>query len=314
MKRRASIRIYLNWLRFLAGWAVVMVASASLAAWPDVPPVFRWQPQPGPAALPPGQTIPVLPDLTPTIPQEPDPKKPKPEKLTPQSRLSLVRYIHGEFARAVVPVPSVKKGYRIKVKGPADEQTMRMAAQGGSAANPGDTVQITRMEFRDKEILLDINGGSKKRRSWRDRIQISAGGNIPTVRTTQTNADAPSGSARGGATLILDFGGPVPEMTADEFKQILLPYLDFAKQRSAAVQWVETLPPEYQAAIKEKRALVGMDREMVVAALGRPEQRVRERDADGNETEDWIYGHPPAKTIFVKFMGDKVVAVREFPR
>lgn len=303
MKRRASIAI----------WAVVM-ALLSPAAWADIPPLFRWQPRPAPATLPPGQTIPVLPDLTPTTPQGTDATKPKAGKLTPESRLSLVRYIHGEFARAVVPVPSVKKGYRINVNAPADEQTMRMAAQGGSAANPGDTVQITRIEFRDKEVILDLNGGSKKRKSWRERIQISAGGTMPTVRTTQTNPDVPAGSGRGGATLILDFGGPVPEMSADDFKRLLLPYLDFAKQRSASVLWIETLPPEYQVAIKEKRAMVGMDREMVTAALGRPEQKVRERDAEGYETEDWIYGHPPGKTIFVKFIGDKVVAIREYPR
>lgn len=303
MKRRASIAI----------WTVASVLL-SPAAWADIPPLYRWQPQPAPATLLSGQTIPVLPDLTPTIPQERDPKKPKPEKLTPESRLSLVRYIHGEFAKAVVPVPSVKKGYRIKVNAPADEQAMRMAAQGGSAASPGDTVQITRMEFREKEIILDLNGGSKKRKGWRERMQVSVGGPVPTVRTTQTNSDAPSGPVRGGATLILDFGRPIPEMTPDEFKQILLPYLDFAKQRSASVIWVETLPPEYQQAIKEKRAMVGMDREMVTAAMGRPEQKIRERDEEGNETEDWIYGHPPGKTIFVKFIGDKVVAIREFPK
>jgi hypothetical protein len=51
---------------------------------------------------------------------------------------------------------------------------------------------------------------------------------------------------------------------------------------------------------------------MVLAAMGRPERKVRERDADGNETEDWIYGTPPDKTVFVTFQGDKVVRVRQF--
>jgi len=225
-----------------------------------------------------------------------------------------VRYIHGEFAKAVMPMPSVKKGYRIKVNAPPNERAMRTAAQGRAAANPGDAVQITGMKFRDKEIILDLNGGSKQRKRWRDRIQVSVGGPMPTVRTSQSNPDVTPGYQRAGATLIFDFGGPVPEMTPDEFKQLLLPYLDFSKQRSAAVHWVETLAPEYQEAIKDRRAVVGMDRDMVIAALGRPEQKIRERDADGNETEDWIYGHPPGKTIFVKFIDDKVVAVREYPR
>ena len=38
-----------------------------------------------------------------------------------------------------------------------------------------------------------------------------------------------------------------------------------------------------------------------------------ERDIDGVETEDWIYGHPPAKTVFVKFTGEKVTSVKQYP-
>jgi len=57
---------------------------------------------------------------------------------------------------------------------------------------------------------------------------------------------------------------------------------------------------------------VGMDREMVLAAMGRPDRKVRERDADGNDTEDWIYGNPPGRTIFVTFIGEKVARVQQF--
>ncbi len=80
------------------------------------------------------------------------------------------------------------------------------------------------------------------------------------------------------------------------------------------MQWIDTLPPDIKKAIQDKRAIVGMDREMVVAAIGKPEHKVRERDEDGNEIEDWIYGQPPSKTIFVRFLGDRVTSVKEFPR
>ena len=302
MKQRAAIAIL----------ASVLGASASSAS-PDIPPAYRWKADPGaPAVLPPGQTIPVLPNLEPTtLPQEQKAKSDKRERLKPESRLALVRYIHGEFARAVRPLPSLKKGFRIKAGQPVNEEALRNAGSRTVAANPGDTVQITRIEFREKEIVLDINGGSKERKRLRDRIQVSVGG-LPSVQTTQ-EAQTP-GYQRAGATLIIDFDGPVPDITPDEFKAFLSGYLDFSKQRSAAVHWVDTLPPEFQQAIKDKRATVGMDREMVIAAMGRPEHKVRERDAEGMETEDWIYGHPPGKTIFVKFAGEKVIAVREFPR
>jgi hypothetical protein len=85
-------------------------------------------------------------------------------------------------------------------------------------------------------------------------------------------------------------------------------------QHSAAVQWVETLPPDIRKAIQDKQPIVGMDHEMVLAAIGRPDRKVREKGPDGGEIEDWIYGKPPAKTIFVSFEGDKVTQVRQFPQ
>jgi hypothetical protein len=53
---------------------------------------------------------------------------------------------------------------------------------------------------------------------------------------------------------------------------------------------------------------------MVVAAVGKPDHKVRERDPDGNDIEDWIYGQPPSKTVFVRFTGDKVTSIKQFPK
>jgi hypothetical protein len=80
------------------------------------------------------------------------------------------------------------------------------------------------------------------------------------------------------------------------------------------VQWVDTLPPDIQRAIQEKQPIVGMDHDMVLAAMGRPDRKIREKGPDGNEIEDWIYGQPPEKTIFVSFEGDKVTKVHQFPQ
>ncbi len=102
-------------------------------------------------------------------------------------------------------------------------------------------------------------------------------------------------------------------MTPDELKLYLSSVLDFSKQRSAAVQWAESQPPEIREAIAAKRAEVGMDSEQVIAALGKAERKVRERQPDGTETEDWIYGQPPGKTIFVRFAHDKVIRVTPVP-
>lgn len=273
--------------------------------------VFRLHPAAGiQPEFPAGATVPVFPQFQ----QEPPPERPRADKLQLESKLELRRYVEFEFASAVKTIPGGKKGFRYHPGQPLDEQAWRNAT-GSSvpAANPGDKVQITKLEFKDKEIIVDINGGGKKKKSWRERIQISGGG-IPTVQTTTTGgAGGPPGFQGVGSTLILDYGGPVPDLTVAELKEHLSVFLDFEGQRSAAVHWIETLPPEFQQAIKERRAVVGMDREMVIAAMGKPEKKVREKDIDGLETEDWIYGHPPGETVFVKFAGDKVISVKEFP-
>jgi hypothetical protein len=103
-------------------------------------------------------------------------------------------------------------------------------------------------------------------------------------------------------------------MTPEDLEQFLSGVIDFSKQHSAAVQWVESLPPDIQKAIQDKQPVVGMDHEMVLAAIGRPDRKIREKGPDGNEIEDWIYGTPPAKTIFVSFEGDKVTQVHQYPQ
>lgn len=297
-----------------------LALAAALATAADLPKATALRPdarKPADAPSEPNQPPLAERDWQPAPPQQPAKKS---ERLQPYSRLSLVRFISGEFAKVVTPLPAVKPGFRVKPGEEVNQELLRNALmRGGSAGNPGDAVQITKLTFKDKEILVDINGGSKKGgKSWRERIEVGvSGGPMPRGRVEQVGgqqAAGPPGLRDRGATLILDFGRPLPDMTPDEFKASLGQFLDFSKQRSAAVHWVESLPPHYQQAIKEKRVLEGMDREMVIAAMGRPDNKVRERDAEGNETEDWIYGNPPAKTIFVKFIGDKVVAVREFPK
>ncbi|HYB59948.1 MAG TPA: hypothetical protein VEH50_00580 [Methylomirabilota bacterium] len=251
----------------------------------------------------------------PAMPEPADQEQTPPKKadtLQPYSELALVRYVDGEFAKVVTPLPAGRKGFHLKVGEPLDQGALRTAiGSNGSAANPGDKVQITKLTFRAKEIVVDINGGGRKGSSWKNHVQLEVGGAIPTVGTGQDTVASVQNSP--GATLYLDFDRPLPDMTPDELKADLSAMLDFSQQRSAAVQWVDTLPPEMKKAIEEKRAIVGMSRDEVIAAMGKPERKVRETQPDGTEREDWIYGAPPAKTVFVTFEGELVVKVEEFP-
>jgi hypothetical protein len=303
-----------NWL--VPTFAVFLLAAA------DVPGVERLRsPSNSIPAFPPGEDISVLPSLiwtvddpkTPSTPASPQ-KKPT---LQDQSRLDLIRYVSGEFAKATKPLPAGKEGFLLYVGKPLSTELLdRAVATHGAAVNSGDNVQITKLEFHDHTIVVDVNGGGRGKKNWKDHIQIGMGGG-PTMNTSQTKTDenGPPGVRPGmGSTLFLEFTKPVPDLTPEELKQILAPFLDFSRQRSASVHWTDTLPPEMKKAIQDRRPAVGMDREEVIAAIGKPEHKVRERDAEGNDIEDWIYGQPPSKTIFVRFQGDRVTSVRQFPQ
>jgi hypothetical protein len=238
--------------------------------------------------------------------------------LQESSKLTLLRYVSGEYAKALKALPAGKDGFIVHVGQPTDDNMLdRQVVSHGAAVNSGDRVQITKLEFQAKQIVVDLNGGGRGKKRLRDRIHFEMGGNFPTSTSTSTTPQdsGPPGLQPGmGSTLYLEFAQPVPDLSPDDLKKLLAPFMDFARQRSASVQWVDTLPAELRKAIQERIAVVGMDREEVVAAIGKPEHKVRERDQEGNDIEDWIYGQPPSKTVFVRFTGNRVTSVKQFPQ
>ena len=283
----------------------------------------RAETTPAADAFPPDERIPLYPivlsedDQGQAMPNSPGSKQNT--TLQESSKLKLIRYVSGEFAKARKPIPGGKDGFTLFVDKSLDEETLNRAVTlHGAAVNTGDNAQITRLEFREHTIIVDVNGGGRPKRNWRDHIQIGMGDPMPTSTTTVTPANeqgGPPGFQQGrGGTIYLQFGKNVPDLTPDDLKTILAPFLDFSKERSAAVHWIDTLPPEMKKAITERRAVVGMDRDEVVAAIGKPDRKVRERDAQGNDTEDWIYGHPPDKTVFVHFTGERVTGIKQYPQ
>jgi len=261
----------------------------------------------------------IFPALAPEDPQQQAaaPSQARKDKLQETSKLDLIRYVSGEFAKAAKSLPAGKEGFLQQAGKPVNQELLdRAVATHGAAVHAGDNAQITKLEFREHTIVVDVNGGGRGKKRFLDRLQIDMGG-MPTMRSTSDvqQQNGPPGVQPGaGSTLLLEFSKDIPDLTPDELKQLLAPFLDFSKQRSASVQWVDTLPPDIRKAIHDRVAKIGMDREMVVAAIGKPGHKVRERDSQGNEIEDWIYGTPPDKTMFVRFMGDKVTSIRQFPQ
>lgn len=225
------------------------------------------------------------------------------DKLEFDQRVQIVRGLTAEYATAKILLPRSKKPLDFASNGTWDKTKWQEAAQSlGPAARAGDLVQITKVEIEKDKLVLEINGGMKGGRKWYDNVQVGMGNRTTPIRGNQT-------AAPGGTTIALVFDKETPALEASEFKKMLAPILDF-ERRTATEQLIDTLPPEVQAAVKEKRAIEGMDREQVVLALGKPRSKVRETK-DGTDEEDWIYGLPPGKVTFVTFANGKVVRVKD---
>ena len=224
-------------------------------------------------------------------------------KLTFEERAEIIRGLMAEYATAKVALPRAKKPLEVSADGKYEKERWTDAMQeNGPAARVGDLVQITKVEIQNDRIILEINYGMKGRRRWFHNVQVSAGGRVSPIGGDQSTAP-------GGTHLAVLFPEGVPAAKAAELKKKLQPLLDF-ERRTATELYTETLPPEIQEAIKAKKVLVGMDREMVLLAKGRPENKLREMK-DGVETEDWIYGKAPGTITFVTFDGPKVIRVKE---
>ena len=225
------------------------------------------------------------------------------DKLTDDQRIEIIRGMNAELAVAKIMLPRSKKPLEFQSTGQWDKATWDEAAKTlGPAARPGDQVQITKVNIGDDRIVFELNGGAKSKRRWYENVEVGMGS-----RTTPVSRGGEP--APGGTTIALVFDKKTPPLEAAEIKKLLTPLMNF-ERRTATEQLVDTLPPEVQAAVKEKRAIEGMDRDQVILAIGKPRTKVRETK-EGVDTEDWIYGLPPGKVTFVTFADGKVIRVRD---
>ena len=229
------------------------------------------------------------------------------DKLTWQDRVEIDRGLIAEYAKVKLLLPRAKKPLEFNADGTWDKAAWAAAAkETGPAARTGDLVQITKVDIEPDRLVLQINGGFKGGRHWYDGVQVGGGASTSPTMTPIGNGDS---NAPGGTSLVLLFHKPLEPIKAAEIKKILAPVLDFDK-RTATEVYSESLPPEMQKAIKEKRVKEGMTHEQVMMAVGRPNHHERETK-DGVEEESWVFGNPPGKITFVTFIGDKVTKVKE---
>ncbi len=225
-------------------------------------------------------------------------------RLTATQRAELIRELNAEYGTAKVQIPRSKKPLQLKPTGQYDaDQWSEAMIKFGPAARLGDLVQITAVKFEGRRLIVQINHGISGGRKWWHRIQVSGAASRGTTLGASQNVHAP-----GGTTLAVVFPGAIPPKTADEFREILKPVLDF-ERRTATELYLETIDPKYREAIENKKVIEGMDKEMVLLAKGRPSGKYRDFE-DGLETEDWIYGEPPGEIVFVTFMDGDVIRIK----
>ena len=224
--------------------------------------------------------------------------------MSKQTRYEIIRDFETQIVYARTAFPMGSKGLKLKdgVTTPNGQELQQLLALWGPAIRPGDPAQISFVQIKDDHIHFDINGGALRRKKWYQHIQLSGANGMPvelSPNEMQQNLH--------GSYLDIYFDKYVPEMTAQQLRDILYPALDFTA-RNKEEAYLDSVPPKVKQAIQAHHVLVGMNSEMVLHAKGKPPKKVREKDGD-TEYEEWIYGEPPQDVDFVRIVGDEVVRV-----
>ena len=224
--------------------------------------------------------------------------------LTEVHRLELIRTFNSDLVFIRTEFPMGKTGLTLKngKVSPGGDDLRRQLALWGPSVKPGDRAIITRMDLRNDRIHFEINGGPVKKTKWYQHVQVGVNSAGISPGAGQDPINNPRGSY-----VDLVFDQHVPDLTVEQVKQLLWPVFDF-DSKSPLEAYLESVPPKVKEAIKSHHVLVGLNREMVIYAKGRPEKKVREKDGE-TDYEDWIYGEPPQDVDFVRVVGDEVVRV-----
>lgn len=226
--------------------------------------------------------------------------------LSEQHRMELVRTFNADRVYIRTQFPMGKVGLTLKGGkiSPNSEKLQQLIAMWGPSVKPGDLALVTQFVIRNDRLHFEINGGPVRKTKWYQHIQVGVNG-VGGSPGGQPND--PINNPR-GSYVDLVFDHQIPDLTVEQVKQMLWPVFDF-DSKSPLQAYLETVPPKVKEAIENHHVLVGMNREMVVYAKGRPEKKIREKDEQGTEYEDWIYGEPPRDVDFVRVVGDEVMRV-----
>ena len=220
-----------------------------------------------------------------------------------ESRFQILGILIADNAASRIAMPFGNDGVRLSDKGVIDEEKLlEELREEGRSIEKGQVVTITAINFDDDKIEVELDGGGKNQKSFFDRIQFGVGVGDRSVAR-------PDSAVYEGSKVVLRFEDKAPiDLTADRLKEYLTPVLDFDKQNFMD-SGIESLPEEFQEAVLDNEPKIGMDRSTVLAAMGRPHSRIRDRTPEGIEQETWIYEKLGFGAGFIYFEGDFVVKI-----
>ena len=226
-------------------------------------------------------------------------------------RERIIRVFLAEHPFVHLALPRGKTGVRVEDGKiiPSEAEIAGRVAESGAIASPGDRAQITAVRFDHHGIVFELNGGPAKRKKiLANHLTVGVNGleahGVPGRAAEESDYPGSSGSS-----VLLVIHGDAASLTTERIKEMLAPVLDF-KAVNQAEAFLKSLPPILAQAAKAHHALVGMDKDVVICAMGRPPHRLRET-RDGREYEEWIYGTPPQDVEFIRFVGDTVVSIED---
>jgi hypothetical protein len=187
--------------------------------------------------------------------------------ITEQGRRELVRNLEAEqgFAHRALPLGEELILVANGNLNPSGDAYKQMLYKKGQSAAPGDRVILTTVTVKDDRIVFDLNGGPYLNHRILRHIDLNG---VPIVPQ--------DGAQVTGCRVTLVFEGGLPEVSAPEVKALLDPIIDFGVQTSAEA-YADSLPPFLKESILHHDVLVGMDRKMVLAAMGEPQSMGRLR-------------------------------------
>jgi hypothetical protein len=228
-------------------------------------------------------------------------------QISRDAKYDILRTVLADTAAARIALPFGNDGVELSEDGQINKAKLTQDLQkNGQSIEMGKAVTVTDISFDDNKISVELDGGGKNKQSILDRIHVGVGTDTATVPVSPADKTAKAK----GSKIILRFAKKVPPgLKPDGLRELLSPILDFNK-RNFMKTGIESLPTEFQEAVKAKEARIGMDRGTVIMAMGRPDKKFW--DPNKKNYEQWLYYLRGLRALFVTFEENVVVEIKQF--